>query len=265
MRPIRVVVLERAYGRYRPEDFTPALLNLCSGLAVSVRVVGTVGRGWLLVELSGEDVEVAVRLIDMEMGLAPVRPERLRRGSVIRGRISGLTDQGLHVDVAVFEPASLEARVPLSALRAQLADGHELDMGELSELFCLAENLPLEVRLLEEPSAALEEGRPVLAELSEGQVRQVEGWVSCGLDRVLVIGASHHALKRAVSSLKLYEHVASLGRLGLLENYLLLKLGAPTRRIVKKLRKRLREALVLVFRPLRIAREFPGRYVGACL
>ena|GEM_PF-747741 len=260
---VRVVVLEKAYGRYRPEDFTPAFLTLCSGLAVHVRVVGTVGKGWLLVELSGEDEEVAARLIEAEMGLAPVRADRLRRSSVIRGRISAVVDQGLYVDIGVFEPVNLEAFVPLAALRAQLADGRELSTRELADLFCLAENMPLEVRLLEAPGRGEnEEGvpEPIKAELSEGQVRAFEAWVLSGLDKIIVIGASHHALKRAVGATRLHEHVVSLGRLGLLENYAILKLGASPRKFMAALRRRLREARILAFRPRKVMESFPGRY-----
>jgi len=82
----KVVLLEKVYGQSRPEDFTPALLTLCSGLEVEVKVVGTAGRGWIVVEVSGEDETVALELLREEMGMAPVRPGEVGRFSTLRGK-----------------------------------------------------------------------------------------------------------------------------------------------------------------------------------
>ena len=255
---MRVVVLEKAYGPHEPREFTPAFLSLCSGLSVDVRVVGSIGRGWLVLELSGEDEEVALRLIAEEIGLAPVRPSELKRFSKVRGKISAIAPEGAYVDIGVFEPMNLDALVSLESLRAQLADGLSVEMAFLSRLFCLSEGFPLEVRLLEEPSAS--SGKPVRAELSERQVKTFERWVRSSLDRVIVIGASHHALKRALWSSGFYERIIGIERIGLLENAVLLRLGFPPRELVSALRKRLRKATILAFRPREIMRAFPGRY-----
>ena len=255
---MRLVVLERIYGPYRPEDFTPAFLSLCQGLEVDVKVIGTAGRGWLVVELKGEDEEVARRLLEDEMGLAPVRPEEVGKGSVIRGRIISVKEDGLLVDIGVFEPYNLDALVPLDALRCQLANGLDLDMEDLSSLFCLVENLPLEVKLLEEPLSV--EGEPVRAELSEGQVREIEEWACLGLDRLVVTGVSYHAVKKAVGGSGLFRHVVRMERLGILENCLILKLGASVRQFLRVLERRLRNAKICVFRPRKILKAVPGRY-----
>lgn len=257
MRPlVELVLLEKIYGPYRPEDFTPALLTLCSGLEVDVRVVGTAGRGWLVVEVSGEDEEVAVRLVEEEMGLAPVEPGRLSRYDEVRGRILSLADDGLVVDIGVFRPLNLDALVPLGALRAQLADGLGLSMAELSSLFCLSAGLPFEVELSEDPSPP----GPVEAGPSEGQVRELEEWVSSGLDRLVITGASHHAVKKAVGGSGLHKHVLAVERLGALENCVILKLGAPVGKLFGVLRRRLPWANIMVFRPGRVLDVLPGRF-----
>ena len=165
------------------------------------------------------------------------------------------------MDIGIFEPFNLDALVPLGALRAQLADGLGLGMGELQALFCLCEGLPLEVRLLEEPGR-LEVGRPIRAELSEGQVRAFEDWVSSGLDRLVITGASHHAVKKAVGGSGLYKQVVAIERLGFLENCIVLKLGSPTRRFLKAMGRRLRGARVMAFRPRAILKAIPGRFGG---
>jgi len=256
---MRVVVLEKVYGPHRPEDFTPVFLSLLSGLDVRAKVVGTVGRGWLAVDLSGEDEAVALRILEQEMGLAPVRADRLRRFSVVRGKLLSASGRGLYVDIGVFEPFNVDALVGPETLRAQLADGLPLGVRELADLFCLAEGLPLEVKLLEDPSS-LEAGGVVEAELSEGQVRAFERWVTSGLDRLVVLGASHHAVKRAIGGLRLHGKVVALARLGLLEHHVICKLGVPPGRLRRSLARRLKEARILVLRPLDIMEALPGRF-----
>ena len=260
---MRVVVLEKVYGPHEPREFTPAFLSLCYGLSVNVQVVGSVGRGWLVLELSGEDEEVALRLIAEEIGLAPVRASEIRRFSKVRGKVLAVTSEGAHIDIGVFEPMNLDALVSLKTLRAQLADGLYMDMATLSRLFCLSEGFPLEVRLLEGPGGA--SGEFLRAELSEGQVRAFERWVRSGLDRVVVLGVSHHALKRALWSSGFYEQAIEIERLGLLEHAILLKLGASSRKLVSALRRRLKKATILAFRPGEIMRAFPGRYSSTAL
>ncbi len=255
---MRITVLEKVYGPYRPEDFTPAFLSLCQGLEVDVRVVGTAGRGWLVVEVEGEDEEVALRLLEEEMGLAPARLDALGRFSTIRGRVLAVREDGLLVDIGVFEPFNLDALVPAGVLRAQLADGLDIGVEELASLFCLMEGLPLEVKLLEGPGGV--EGRPVPAMLSEAQVRALEAWVLSGLDRVVVTCASHHVVRRAIRGPGLHRLVVDIERLGLLENCVVLKLGAPASDIIRSIRRRSADARTCVFRPGRIMSRFPGRF-----
>lgn len=252
----QLVVLEKIYGPYRPEDFTPAFLSLLSGLAVSAKVVGTAGRGWLVLELSGEDEEVAARLLEEEIGLAPEEPSRLSKFSVVRGRILTLASNGLLLDIGAFRPVNLDAFLSLDVLRSQLADGLELSLEELSRLFCLLPNLPLEVKLVEDPSPP----GPIGVEFSEAQVRCLEEWVSSGLDRLVVVGASYHVVKRAISSSGLYDKVVEFYRLGLLEHCIILKLGVSPRMAIRMLRRRLKGAKICMFRPLDVLKAIPGRY-----
>ncbi|HEW89803.1 MAG TPA: DUF2110 family protein [Candidatus Bathyarchaeota archaeon] len=254
----RLVVLEKVYGPYRPEEFTPAFLSLLLGLAVDVRVIGTAGRGWLVLELSGEDEAVAIKLLEEEVGLAPEELGKLAKFSTVRGRITTLAEGGVLVDVGVLRPVNVDALVGLSRLRAQLADGMGVELQEISSLFCLIENLPLEVKILEEPTGP----GPLSAELSEGQVRLFEEWVASGLDRIIVAGASHHVVKRAISATGLYDKVVDFYRLGLLEHCITLKLGVKLGEAIRALRRRLRKAVVCAFRPLEIVKAFPGRYGG---
>ncbi|NIU38915.1 DUF2110 family protein, partial [Candidatus Bathyarchaeota archaeon] len=145
-------LLEKVYGSFSPENFEPVFSSLCKGLKVELRVVGETNRGWVQIEVSGEDEVAALHFLDREMGLAPVSLDNLKKFSVIRGRVvfSGKSKKELRVDIGVFSPETYDAVIPLQRLQAQLADGKKLPLQRLVELFCLYDNLPLKVKIVQD-------------------------------------------------------------------------------------------------------------------
>ena len=63
-----VTLLEKVYGSFSPENFEPVFSSLCKGLKVKLKVVGETNRGWVQIEVSGEDENAALNFIDREMG-----------------------------------------------------------------------------------------------------------------------------------------------------------------------------------------------------
>ena len=120
-----VTLLEKVYGSFSPEILENVFSSLCKGLKVKLRVVGETNRGWLQVEVSGEDEIVALHFLEQEAGLAPVSLDNLKKFSVVRGRVvfSGKSKKELYVDIGVFSPEIYDAVLPLQRLQAQLADG----------------------------------------------------------------------------------------------------------------------------------------------
>ena len=132
-----VTVLEKLYGSGSPETFEKAYSSLVSGLKVHLSFVGTTNRGWVQIEVSGEDETAALSFLNREIRLAPVSLSNLEKFSVIRGKVifSSKSEGELNVDLGVFSPNVCDAVIPVQQLHAQLADGKGLPLQRLVELF----------------------------------------------------------------------------------------------------------------------------------
>ena len=246
-----VTLLEKAYGPFSPETFEPIFSSLCKGLKVRLKVVGKTDRGWIQVDVSGEDRAVALRFLDQEIGLAPVSMDKLKKFSVIRGRVvsSGKSKNELHVDVGVFSPQTCNATVSLRKLQAQLADGKKVPLNKLIELYCLYDNLPLKVKLVSNVDA--QKGN-VEAELFEAQLSQITHWISVFLDRLIVLGAHSSDVEHAIRVSKHARDVVKIEPLGVLEYAVLCKLGTDAVGLVPRLGRFLPTATLVPFCPREI-------------
>ena len=253
-------LLEKTYGPFSPETFEPIFSSLCQGLKVELRVIGKTSRGWIQVEVFGEDETVASHYLDQEVGLTPVSIDKLKRFSAVRGRVvsSGESGNQLLVDVGVFSPRTCDATVSLQSLQAQLADGKKLSIKRIIELFCLYENLPLKVKIVGNVDARR---KHVEAELSETQLSQIMRWINSSLDRLVVLGASFSDVEHAVQASKHARDVIKVESLGLLEHAVVCKLGTHAVGLTPKLGPLLPTAKLASFSPREIRREFggPGR------
>lgn len=246
-----VTLLEKAYGPFSPETFEPIFSSLCRGLEVGLKVVGKTDRGWIQVDISGEDRAVASRFLDKEIGLAPVSVDKLKRFSVIRGRVvsSGKRKNELLVDVGVFHPKTCDATVPLRRLQAQLADGKKLPLKKLIELYCLYDNMPLKVKLVGNVGG---KNGGIAAELSEAQLSQFSRWIGVFLDRLIVLGAQSSDVERAIEVSKHIRDVVKIEPLGVLEHAVLCKLGTDAVGLVPRLGRFLPTAALVPFSPREI-------------
>lgn len=248
-----VTLLEKVYGPFSPEAFEPVFSSLCKGLKVELRVVGKTNRGWVQVEISGEDEIAALHFIDREIGLAPVSLAKLKKFSVVRGRIafSGESRSGLYVDIGVFSPETCDSVIPLQRLQAQLADGKKVPLKRLIELFCLYDNLPLKVKIVSGVNA---QKKLVEAQLSEAQLSQTTRWISFHLDRLVVLGAPLSDVEHAVRASKHFRDVINIETLGLLEHVILCKLGTDALGLIPELGRFLPNAAFAPLRPREIQR-----------
>ena len=248
-----VTLLEKVYGPFSPETFEPVFSSLCKGLKVKLKVVGKTERGWVQVEVSGEDEIAALHFIDQEIGLAPVSLGKLKKFSVVQGRIvfSGKSKTKLYVDVGVFSPETCDAFVPLQKLQAQLADGKKLPLKRLIKLFCLYDNLPLKVKIVSSVNVQRE---LVEAQLSEAQLSQITRWISFHLDRLVVLGAPLSDVEHAVRASEHFRDVISIETLGLLEHVILCKLGTDALGLIPELGRFLPNAVFAPFCPRKIQR-----------
>ncbi|NIP66908.1 DUF2110 family protein [Candidatus Bathyarchaeota archaeon] len=248
-----VTLLEKVYPPFSPPIFQDLFTSLCEGLKVDARVVGRTRRGWLQVEISGEDEVAAVNFLDERIGLAPVYVYRLERFSTMKGRIlfSKQSKEGLCVDVGISSPRLIDARVGLRRLQAQLADGKKIPLRRLTELFCLHEHFPLEVKLLSDPES---ERRYVTAKLSEEQYYRFAEWIRSSLDRLIVLGATFSEVQKAIERSKHNRDVVKVEPLALLEHAVECKLGTDAVGLIPKLGPFLSPATLTTFSPREITR-----------
>jgi len=248
---LTVTLLEKVYGSCSPEDFEPVFSSLVKGLKVKLRLVGETNRGWIQIEISGEDEIAALHFFNRETGLAPVSLDNLEKFSVIRGRIvfSGKSKKELCVDLGVFSPETYDAVISLQRLQAQLADGKKLSLQRLVELFCLHDNLPLKVKIVRDVDA---QEKRIEAELSEAQLSQISTWIRSGLDRLIVSGALASDVERATKLSRHFRDALKIESLGILEHAVLCKLGTDAVGLIPKLGRFIPDAAFAPFSPTKI-------------
>jgi len=248
-----VTLLEKVYGSFSPETFEQVFSSLCKGLKVKLRVVDETNRGWVQIEVSGEDEIAALHFLDREMGLAPVSLDNVEKFSVMQGRVvfSGKSEKELYVDIGVFSPEIHDAGLPLQRLQAQLADGKKLSLQRLVELFCLYENLPLKVKIVQDVDV---QKNWFEAEMSEAQLSQFTSWLRSGFDRLIVLGAFLFDVERAVMTSKHLRDIIKIESLGILEHVILCKLGTDAVGLVPKLGRFLPDAVFVPFSSRKIRR-----------
>jgi len=247
-----VTLLEKTYGHFSAADFEPALKFLCKGLKVQLRVKGETAQGWVQADVNGEDEAVALQLLTNEFGLAPCNMDNVQKFSVLKGKVvdSGKTALGLHVDVGVFTPKVVYANLLLESLQAQLVDGKRLPLQRLTELFCLLDYLPLHVKIVDTTLNA--ENAYFLAELSERQLAFFNDWLFSSLDRLLIVGAQHSDVKRAVEASRHFRDVVKIESLGWLEHAVVCKLGTDAVGLIPAIGRFMRTATLAPFSPRKI-------------
>jgi hypothetical protein len=256
-----VTALEKLYGSASPETFEKLYSGLVSGLEVRLSFAGTTNRGWIQLQVSGEDETAALSLLDREVGLAPVSVDKLKKFSVVQGKVvfPNRSKDELYVDLGVFSPETCDAVISGRRLCAQLADGKEVPLQELVELFCLYDNMPLEVKIAED---AEEGNKNVEAHLSEAQVSLFSGWVGCRFDRLVVLGSLFSDVERAVKLSRHFRDIIRVESLGVLEQVVLCKLGTDAVGLIPKLGRYLKSAVLVPFSPKKILETLGGASLG---
>jgi len=244
-----VTLLEKVYGRRSAKEFQQTFAEMCRGLNVKLKVLTCAPRGWIRLEVKGEDEKAALNFLKEEVGLAPVSIKNIRRGDIIRGRvISSKSKIELKLDLGVYEPEMIDASLPLRHLQAQLADGKKLALKTIIELYGLYPNLPLEVKVhrLDVESELIE------AHLSEKQILLFDSWIRQTLERLIILGVTREEIEYAIKTLRLSRDIYAIESLGLLEHAIICKLGTEARGLIPKLGPKLQNAVLTPFTPTKI-------------
>ncbi len=245
-----VTVIEKLYGSGSPETFETLYSSLVSGLNVHLSFAGTTNRGWIQLDVSGEDETAALSLLEQEVGLAPASLDDLQKFSVMQGKVvfSSKSKDELYVDLGVVSSKTCDAVLSEKRLCAQLADGGELSLQSLVELFCLYDNVPLEVKIIE----GVGENKNIEAGLSEAQFSLFRDWVRSRFDRLVILGSLFSDVERAVKLSRHSRDVIKIESLGVLEQVVLCKLGTDAVGLIPKLGRYLKSAVLVPFSPKKI-------------
>ncbi|MGD8507179.1 MAG: DUF2110 family protein [Candidatus Bathyarchaeota archaeon] len=246
-----VTLLEKVYGAFSQRVFQNELASLCRDLSVKARVVGQTSRGWVQVELAGEDQKIAAEFLNREIGVAPTSIDKVKRFSTVKGKVifAGKREQELLVDIGVYTPRVYDAAIRVERLQAQLADGKKLSLQHLSELFCLCNFMPLHTKIIRDVTT---EDSFLGAELSENQLSKFAEWMNSSLDSLMVLGATLSQVEHAVKVSGHRRDIIRVETLGLLEHAAICRLGTDAIGLAPKLGPHLYMATLAPFCPRKI-------------
>jgi hypothetical protein len=250
-----LTLLVKVYDRSQSGLIKDLLKSGLEGLDAELGIQGATTRGWVQIDVSGEDEKTAVNYLTREFGQCPEQLKSVAKFSTMTGRITGLDKNKaeVSVDIGVFSPSIVDATIPLFQLQAQLADGKKVSLRKLTELFGLCENLPLTVKILN-----IAEGENCVdAMLAEKQVLQYRNWTRSLLDRLIIIGTTSHNVETALKRAECSRDIVGIESLGLLEHCVVCKLGTDATGLIPKIGRHLREAAFCVFNPKRILEFLP--------
>ncbi len=248
---MRITILQRPDAT-PPEDFADelerALSSLKDKLSASTRLIRFSSEGWAVVDVAGSDEEVLIELVRRQFGQAQTDLSEIALHGNYDGIINGCSDDSLEVDIGIERPEQLNLNVKLTALRAQLADGKPLSLGEIVEHYCLHEGTKVSIRVtcLDTREGTLE------GWLADAQIEQFSTWIRTGLDRVQVFNCSRRAVESAIRRANLWRDIISVDSLTLTTHSLLCKLGTDAIGLIPKLGSVLRKQQLKPFLPKRI-------------
>ncbi len=240
-----LTLLTRIYNTHQLKQMDRVLADLFGDLSVEATLTGTQANRWVQLEVSGEDEEVAKNLLEREEGFCPVRVEGVKKFAALKGYATGVeqSKEELLVDVGVFQPRTVNAAVPLKRLQSQLAEGKDLSLKQMCEVWGISDNVPLDLKILEVNG----DKTTMEAELQAQQVRRYLSWKESLLDRLLVLGAPLYEVNMAIDQAGLRRDIIDVEPLGMFEFALVCKLGTDAAGLIGSLGRRIRKARFTVF------------------
>ncbi|MEJ2125909.1 MAG: DUF2110 family protein [Candidatus Bathyarchaeota archaeon] len=250
-----VTLLDKIYGSNSVATLKNYYSNIVEGLEVQLQIIGKTDRDWIQLDVSGNDAPVALNLFEQKIGLAPYSVDELQKFSVVQGRVISLNEKSkeLQVDLGIVSPKPCDATISQIDLQAQLTDGKHVTFQELIKLFCLFNNVPVEVKLMQNVD---QKASTVKAILSEGQISLFRDWVGSRLDRLIILGTKDSKVKRALKGSRVFRDIITTESLGALEHTVLCKLGTDAVGLIPKVGRYLKSSVILVpFSPKNIIKK----------
>lgn len=244
----KLILLEKLYGSnwFRAKRLIQKrLFSVASGLNILFKKIKKTPRGWIQIEVTGEDMVVFKNYLKKAYGLAVEELKQVNIKRKIRGKIvdSGRIGYGIYVDIGIKSPKTIDALVPLYKLRSQLLDGRQFSIKKILKSYCLYDNMPLEIIITKVDY----ENMKIEAELSKNQIVIYRKWFDTDLDRVIVIGATADIVNEAIKKSRVSRDVEKIVSFGLLEQSIICKKGTEAPGIIAKIGPNLPKVSLRVF------------------
>jgi hypothetical protein len=230
----------------KPVAIDETLKDQFEELDVEAEVLQNTANRWVQISVTGEDEAIATSYLRKTYGLCPITLENARAADTLKGYISKVDEakQELRIDVGIFEPQIVQAVASLARLQSQLAEGRNLSMRNVAQLFGLAEGLPMTLKVNWEKSA---EGE-LSAELAPEQVAKLQSWRQSLLDRLVILGAPRESIDGVIERTRLTRDIINVEPLGAFEFALTCKLGTDAAGLIPRMGRYMRNSVFVVFR-----------------
>ncbi len=212
-------LLTKIYGPFKQNTYqqlSQYLSKISSDIEVDVKLKGLTERGWVQIEVSGEDEAFFSRYLEKKFGRTYEKLEELNDNSIIQGRVinSGDFGFGLFVDIGITSPKTIDCLIPLYVLRKQMFGSKLIPIRKIINKFCLHDFLPLEIKIVGVDTTSLN----IRAKLSDRQVTNYINWMKTDLNRVIILGAPYNQVIKALKKTEVSFDSVEVQSLGLLEH-----------------------------------------------
>ena len=233
-----------------------ALKDLLEDLEVKAEITGVIADRWPQVDISGEDEGIATNYVSREIGFCPESIGEVTRFATLKGYIISPENdkEELTVDPGIFEPKTFNARIPLSHLQAQLADGKSLQLKKISELYGFSPDLPVMLKVDKIDTARLQ----IVAGLATEQILKYRSWIESLLDRLIIVGATRDEIQKNLKHTGLWRDVIDIETLGIFEHALTCKLGTDGVGLISIIGRNLRNARITSFNARKVIENLPS-------
>jgi len=250
-----LTLLTKAYSDAQLKQVDRFLEAALEGLGIEIEPCKITSHDWVQTVISGEDETIAQNYLAREIGLCPTRLESVSKFSTMKGQIRGLeSGKEVVVDVGIFSPEFISAKISISRLQAQFVDGRKIALTKIAELFGFSKNLPLTIKILNVD----QEGKRLEAEVAEKQLTQYREWIRSMLDRLVILGASSYDIESALKREGFERDIVNVEALGLFDHAVTCKLGTDAVGLIPKIGRRLQSATLTAFIPKKIF-DFLGK------
>jgi hypothetical protein len=210
-------------------------------------MVGLSHSGWAKIEIDGNDCEILQEIISRSLDRAQTDLAQVQEHENYAGIVTEI-GADIWVDIGIENPDTLNARISLKALRAQLCDGKPLSAKEIAEYYCIHPGGKLTVHTTRvEP-----DGSSLEAWLADSQIEQFSQLIATRLDSIQVFNSTRQHLDFALQKSNLYRDVISVEPITLTVHRVDCKLGTDAIGLIPKLGSVLRKSELKPFLPRRI-------------